>query len=93
LTSGIPIIPNVTRGEVVTEYNAGYLIDQIVGPVHWLQTFEAAHPHGIDVFLDLGPKNILYNLARKTATRSAVKICAWKDIHAAIDALDALRNG
>lgn len=89
INNGARIIANVT-GEVVDNYGPRYLIKQIDSPVFWLQGLQTAQKLGIDVYLDVGPKSVLSNLARGPVVKGAKKIAAWEDIRAAIEALNSL---
>ncbi len=62
----IPVVNNV-RAEVVrtaAEARQG-LIDQIPNPVRWTATIRRLRESGVDLFLEVGPKNVLSGLMRK----------------------------
>ncbi|MBL7999863.1 MAG: ACP S-malonyltransferase [Candidatus Kapabacteria bacterium] len=44
------------------------LIAQLVSPVRWTQTLTSMHANGIDTYMEIGPKNVLQGLVKRTLT-------------------------
>jgi [acyl-carrier-protein] S-malonyltransferase len=80
------IIANIT-GAVVRDYTAQYLIDQIDGPVRWIQSIDAAKNEGIQRFIEVGPGKVLFGLVRRMVPRDGFEVIATDDIVEAVKAL------
>jgi [acyl-carrier-protein] S-malonyltransferase len=80
------IIANIS-GTVVREYNAQYLIDQIDGPVRWIQSIDTAKNEGIQRFVEVGPGKVLFGLVRRMVPRDGFEVIATDDIVEAVKAL------
>ncbi|MBR1779113.1 MAG: ACP S-malonyltransferase [Clostridia bacterium] len=59
----VPIISNISGDLYMDQDNlAKTLSEQIISPVKWVQSIKKAHSLGADLFVEVGPKNILKNL-------------------------------
>lgn len=76
-----PVIPNYSA-EIVTEYEADYLIQQIDSPVKWTQTIEKANLSGINHFVEVGPGKVLAGLAKRILPKGDWRIEGTDDIAA-----------
>ncbi len=65
-----PIVLNVTARESTDpEEMKKYLIEQIVGPVKWLQSIERMKELGVEEYFEVGPKTVLKGLGRKNGIK------------------------
>ncbi len=65
-----PIVLNVTARESTDpEEMKRYLIEQIVGPVRWLQSIERMKELGVEQYFEVGPKTVLKGLGRKNGIK------------------------
>ncbi len=65
-----PIVLNVTARESTDpEEMKRYLIEQIVGPVKWLQSIERMKELGVEEYFEVGPKTVLKGLGRKNGIK------------------------
>ncbi len=80
------VIANIT-GAVVRDYNAQYLVDQIDGPVRWIQSIDAAKNEGIQRFIEIGPGKVLFGLVRRMVPRDGFEVIAADDIVETVKAL------
>lgn len=53
-------------GKIPEKYNTELLIRQIDEPVYWMQTIHETMDQKIDYFLEIGPSQVLSNLAKRT---------------------------
>lgn len=75
-----PVAPNTTGQPTAQESElAAQLAAQITAPVRWVQTIEAMLAAGIDTFIEVGPKNVLAGLIKKTAPSGAATIYNIQD--------------
>lgn len=77
------IIANVT-GELASDYGTRYLIEQIDGPVRWIQTIETAQNLGVTRFVEVGPGKVLFGLVRRMVPRDGFEILATEDMTEAL---------
>lgn len=82
------IIANI-NGSVVRDYNSQYLVDQIDGPVRWIQSIDSAKSEGIQRFIEIGPGKVLLGLVRRMVPRDGFEVIATDDI---VEAVKALQN-
>jgi len=80
------IIANV-NGSLVRDYNSQYLVDQIDGPVRWIQSIDCAKSEGIQRFVEIGPGKVLFGLVRRMVPREGFEVIATDDIVEAVKAL------
>ncbi len=65
-----PIVLNVTATESTDPGEMKrYLIEQIVGPVRWLQSIERMKELGVEQYFEVGPKTVLKGLGRKNGIK------------------------
>ncbi len=89
--NGERIVANLT-GEIAPDYNIRYLIDQIDHPVRWTQTMETAQKMAISSYIEIGPGNVLFGLARRILPRSPsnpVMLCNTEDLAKTIQILNS----
>lgn len=53
----------------IEDYHIGLLIDQIDHPVRWTQTIENSSQVNMQRYVEVGPGNVLFGLARRTLPR------------------------
>lgn len=80
------MIPNITA-ESTTHYQANYLIDQIDGPVRWIQSIEHARTLGLTRFVEIGPGKVLSGLVKRIVPKEGFQIFSSDDVAEAIIAL------
>ncbi len=70
----VPVVANVDAAPVATaEAARDALARQIDGPVRWVESVQwMEREAGVDLFLELGPGNVLAGLIRRIAERAAV---------------------
>lgn len=69
-------IPNVTgRKTEQPEEIRDLLAKQLMSPVQWIHTMEAAAQEGISLFLEVGPGKVLKGLAKKCQPQLTVEPC------------------
>lgn len=62
----VPIVLNSTAKESSDpEELKYYLLEQIAGPVYWLQSIRRMLELGVDEFVEVGPKNVLSNMLKR----------------------------
>lgn len=62
-----PIVMNSVAREVTDpEYIKHYVLEQISGPVYWKQSIDRMLELGVGEFVELGPKNVLTALLKKS---------------------------
>lgn len=66
-----PLKRNVIANVTATPYAVSgdfkkYLTDQLTMPVKWVETLELLKNSGVEMFVELGPKQVLKGLAQKT---------------------------
>ncbi len=66
------------------------MVDQLVNPVKWQHSIEYMERQGVDVFLEIGPKNVLSGLVKKTISKDGVRILNIEDLNTLNSALDTL---
>ena len=54
------------HGKKLTEHVAGIMAKQAQSPIYWQETMENMARDGIDIFIEIGPGNVLSGLLRKT---------------------------
>jgi [acyl-carrier-protein] S-malonyltransferase len=65
--AAIPVVPNVTAvAESDPQQLKALLVRQITAPVLWYPTLQWLAGNGVDCFVEIGPKNVLAGLARKS---------------------------
>ena len=75
-----PVAPNTTGQPTAQESElAAQLAAQITAPVRWVQTIETMLADGVDTFIEVGPKNVLAGLIKKTAPKGAANIFNIQD--------------
>lgn len=79
------MIPNITA-EVSSEYSVDNLIEQIDGPVLWMQSMESAVSEGATKFVEVGPGKVLFGLARRAVPKGSL-VMSSDDITAAVKTL------
>jgi [acyl-carrier-protein] S-malonyltransferase len=87
-----PVMSNVTGGVVDTlpEIRSA-LQDQVTGTVRWSECMESLLEHGCDLFIELGPGEILAGLLRRT--RKDAEVISVSDpasVHACAERLRAM---
>lgn len=80
------MIPNFT-GEVVQQYGAEMLVEQIDHAVLWTKTMQTATELECDTYVEVGPGKVLMGLARRCLPRT-VKIIPTDDMTKAIGQLN-----
>jgi [acyl-carrier-protein] S-malonyltransferase len=64
--AGVPVYLNVTAGpETGGQRIAELMTTQLISPVRWYEINRAMAADGFDVFVEVGPKNVLAGLAKK----------------------------
>ena len=69
-----PVISNCTAG--VTQDHTllqELLIEQVTSPVRWHESVETLHGLGVTDFIEVGPKNVLAGLIKRTLSDINVK--------------------
>lgn len=68
----VPIVMNSTGRETTDpEELKKYLLEQISGPVLWYQSIERMRTLGVSVFIEVGPKNVLSAMLKKSGANAA----------------------
>ncbi len=80
------IIPNINATEV-SDYGPKYLIEQIDGPVRWIQSIEQARDLGLTRFIEIGPGKVLNGLVKRIVPKDGFTIHSTDDIVEAIATL------
>lgn len=83
-----PVIPNYSA-ELVHEYGADYLIQQIDNPVKWTQTIEKAGFAGMNRFVEVGPGKVLTGLAKRILPKGDWRIEGTDDVVAFLKAANS----
>ena len=79
------LIPNISALEL-TDYKADYLIEQIDGPVRWIQSIEQARTLGLTRYIEFGPGKVLSGLVKRILPKDGF------EIHATDDLVEAIRT-
>lgn len=82
-TNSHSIIANLT-GEIVTDYRARYLTEQIDHPVRWIQSIATAQNAGVSRFVEIGPGKVLFGLVRRMVPKDKSEVLATEDIREAL---------
>lgn len=80
------VIPNITAFET-KDYSAQFLIEQIDGPVRWIQSIATAQSLGLTRFIEIGPGKVLSGLVKRIVPKDGFEVLATDDIEAAIASL------
>ncbi|MGI6655676.1 MAG: ACP S-malonyltransferase [Desulfobulbus sp.] len=82
----VPVLFNVTAAEE-REPSAirSIMARQIASRVRWLESIEAMLHAGVEVFVELGPKNVLTGMMKKILPRDAGATCLQADSPEALD--------
>ena len=65
-TPTIPVIGNVSAGPLATDYEIrDELRAQLTSRVRWTETIQAMLARGVSDFIELGPRDVLSNLAKR----------------------------
>jgi [acyl-carrier-protein] S-malonyltransferase len=80
------IIANLT-GQVVRDYEARYLIEQIDSPVRWIQSIETAKAEGMTRFIEIGPGKVLFGMVRRMVPRDGYEVLATEDLKEVLPSL------
>ena len=90
----IPVLFNVSAG---LERNPvrirEFMAYQIASKVRWLEIIEAMLADGIELFVELGPKNVLTGMVKKIAPKDAQVLCLQADTPEAMDAVASAIQG
>ncbi len=82
----LPVLFNVSAG---LEHNPARIRElmayQIASKVRWLEIVEAMLADGVEVFVELGPKNVLTGMAKKILPKGSETICLQADTPEALD--------
>ena len=62
------------------------MANQIASRVRWLEIVEIMLADGVEVFLELGPKNVLTGMIKKIAPKGSSVVCLQADTKAGIEA-------
>ena len=82
------IIPNISAFDV-KDYSPRFLIEQIDGPVRWMQSIETAKTLGCTRFLEVGPGKVLTGLVKRMVSKDGFEVLGTDDI---VEAIAALRQ-
>jgi len=80
------MIPNINALEV-KDYGPRYLIEQIDGPVRWIQSIEQAKNLGLTRFLEIGPGKVLNGLVKRIVPKDGFIIQSTDEIEETIASL------
>ncbi len=80
------IIPNITAIET-KDYIADYLVEQIDGPVRWIQSIDQAKNLGLTRYIEFGPGKVLNGLVKRILPKDGFEVHATDDVAEAILAL------
>jgi [acyl-carrier-protein] S-malonyltransferase len=87
---GFPVISNVSGEEVKTpEKIRRTLRDQVTGTVRWADCMQRLIDLGCDVFIELGPGNVLAGLLKRT--RRGIEVVSIGDTESVRNCAEALR--
>ena len=90
----IPVLFNVSAG---LERNPvrirEFMAYQIASKVRWLEIIEAMLADGVELFVELGPKNVLTGMVKKIAPKDAQVLCLQADTPEAMDAVASAIQG
>jgi len=81
----VPVLPNVTARPTTDPVELKeLLIRQITAPVLWYPTLRWLAENRVDHFIEVGPKNVLAGLARKSVEGAGISnLESWESIDAA----------
>ncbi|PIE57490.1 MAG: [acyl-carrier-protein] S-malonyltransferase [Desulfobulbus propionicus] len=90
----LPVVFNVT-GSVLNqpEEMRAVMAQQIVSPVRWVEVIEYMLALGVDVFLELGPKQVLTKMMKKMLPSTSSHVCLQADSPETIEAAVAVITG
>ncbi|MCX6128370.1 MAG: ACP S-malonyltransferase, partial [Proteobacteria bacterium] len=80
------IIANFT-GSLTRDYGPQLLIDQIDGPVRWIQSIDSAKSLGVQRFIEIGPGKVLFALVRRMVPREGFEVTATDQLVAAVKSI------
>ncbi|NDY42574.1 ACP S-malonyltransferase [Dissulfurirhabdus thermomarina] len=90
----VPVYLNVTaEPEQDPEAIRRHAKAQMVSPVRWYETVVRMRADGIDTFLEVGPKQVLSNLVRKSLPGEAVRVLQAEDPDGLAEIRRALGQG
>jgi [acyl-carrier-protein] S-malonyltransferase len=81
------VIPNITA-TLSSDYSADNLINQIDGPVLWMQSMASAIENEASKFIEVGPGSVLFGLARRAVPKGSL-ILHSDDIVSTIEKLNS----
>ncbi len=87
-TNDAYLIANVS-GEIIRNYGAELLIQQIDQPVLWSKSLTASHAAGLTTYLEVGPGRVLFGLARKCLP-AGVTLMHSNDLKTAINKITSV---
>jgi [acyl-carrier-protein] S-malonyltransferase len=88
---GFPVISNVTGEEVKTPNEIQQTLrDQVTGTVRWTNCMQRLIDLGCDVFIELGPGNVLANLLKRT--KRGTEVVSVGDADSVRKCAEALRT-
>ena len=87
----VPVLFNVT-GEMALEPGTirAIMARQIASRVRWLAIVERMLAEGVEVFVELGPKNVLTGMMKKILPKGSSAICLQADTPGALDKVAGL---
>lgn len=83
------VIPNITA-EATKDYKADYLIEQIDGPVRWIQSVNNARSLGLTRYIEFGPGKVLNGLVKRILPKEGFEVHPTDDLAEAILALRSI---
>ena len=82
----VPVFFNVSAG---LEHNPARIRElmayQIASKVRWLEIVEAMLVDGVEVFVELGPKNVLTGMVKKILPKGSETVCLQADTPEGLD--------
>ena len=71
--ASVPIVANITAGPIQSEEQVrAELAQQIVSPVQWTRTVEFLAGQGVEVFVEIGPGQVLGGLIKRIAKGATI---------------------
>ncbi|WP_035273884.1 ACP S-malonyltransferase [Desulfogranum japonicum] len=94
LAPKIPVIFNVTASSLdQPEDIKDVMAKQIASPVRWVEVIEQMVDLGVEVFVELGPKNVLTGMMKKILPRKTTCVCLQADTPETIEEVAACIAG
>ncbi|WP_028582905.1 ACP S-malonyltransferase [Desulfogranum mediterraneum] len=90
----VPLLFNVTADAIDDPATIRQVMArQIASPVRWAEIIEKMVDHGVELFIELGPKNVLTGMMKKILPRNSGIVCLQADSPEGLDKAAAAITG